>query len=192
MATILADKIYLNKTNLTYLRFGNPLEPQTHRTTADDSAFRGNENHDGQSRLSRKLNLWWSKPSESATILTAHSIQARKYIEPMIYGPRLHIHHDAGRECATSSRTWWSPRLYFILSLPNYGGLSLLLSLWATTSAILCPWRNIITADPVLTNDGSSRLLRDEPFSVPLQSVHVLVQKNWLSHDNQSLLTLII
>ena len=43
-----------------------------------------------------------------------------------------------------------------------------------------------------LTNDGSSRLLRDEPFSVPLQSVHVLVQKNWLSHDNQSLLTLII
>ena len=47
---ILADKIYLNKTNLTYLRFGNPLVPQTHRTTADDSAFRGNEIHDGQSR----------------------------------------------------------------------------------------------------------------------------------------------
>ena len=42
MATILADKIYLNKTNLTYLRFGNPLEPQTHRTTVGDSAFRGN------------------------------------------------------------------------------------------------------------------------------------------------------
>ena len=42
----------------------------------------------------------------------------------MIYGPRFRIHHDAGRECATSSRTWWSPWLYFILSLPNYGGLS--------------------------------------------------------------------
>lgn len=56
MATILEDKIYLNMTNLTYLRFGNPLEPQTHRTTADDSAFRGNEIHDGKSRLSRKLN----------------------------------------------------------------------------------------------------------------------------------------
>ena len=54
MATILADKIYLNKTNLTYLRFGNPLEPQTHKTTTDDSAFRGNEIHDGQSRLPRK------------------------------------------------------------------------------------------------------------------------------------------
>ena len=192
MATILEDKIYLNMTNLTYLRFGNPLVPQTHRTTTDDSAFRGNEIHDGQCHLPRKLNPWWSKPSESATISIAHSIQARKYIEPVIYGPRFRIHHDAGRECATSSRTWWSSWLYFILSLPNYGGLSLLLSLWATTSAILCPWRNIITADPVLTNDGSSRLLRDEPFSVPLQSVHVLVQKNWLSHDNQSLLTLII
>ena len=54
MATILEDKIYLNMTNLTYLRFGNPLVPQTHRTTTDDSAFRGNEIHDGQSRLSRK------------------------------------------------------------------------------------------------------------------------------------------
>lgn len=116
----------------------------------------------------------------------------KKVYRAMIYGPRFRIHHDAGRECATSSRTWWSPWLYFILSLPNYGGLSLLLSLWVNTSAILCLWRNIITADPVLTNDGSSRLLRDEPFSVPLQSVHVLVQKNWLSHDNQSLLTLII
>lgn len=42
MATILVDKIYLNKTKLTYLRFGNPLEPQAHRTTADAPAFRGN------------------------------------------------------------------------------------------------------------------------------------------------------
>ena len=54
MATIFADKIYLNKTDLTYLRFGNPLVPQTHKTTTDDSAFRGNEIHDGQSRLSGK------------------------------------------------------------------------------------------------------------------------------------------
>lgn len=29
----------------------------------------------------------------------------KKYSEPMIYGPRFRIHHDAGRECATSSRT---------------------------------------------------------------------------------------
>ena len=86
MATILVDKIYLNMTSLTYLRFGNPLVPQTHRTTTDDSAFRGNEIHDGQSRLSRKLNPWWSKPSKSATISIAHSIVARKYIEPWYMG----------------------------------------------------------------------------------------------------------
>ena len=54
MATILVDKIYLNKTNLTYLRFGNQLVPQSHRTTPDDSAFRGNEIHDGQCHLPMK------------------------------------------------------------------------------------------------------------------------------------------
>ena len=142
-STSVAFQLPFSLTKYIWIRLiGTSWKPMRLRPTASLSA--GHPKSPGNPNITTT----WHRPSETETKSNVPSVPARESTEPTTYEPSFQIQHDAGRECATSLKTWWSSWGNFVLSWPKSGGFSSLSSLWGSTSATHCLWLEINSADP--------------------------------------------